>query len=44
MANYSRVNQVVSVGEYAIRGSIVDIFPMGSNNPFRLDLFDDEML
>lgn len=43
MANYSRVNQVVSVGEYAIRGSIVDIFPMGSNNPFRLDLFDDEI-
>ena len=43
MANYSRVNQVVSVGEYAIRGSIVDIFPMGSDKPFRLDLFDDEI-
>ena len=30
-------------GEYAIRGSIVDLYPMGSPHPFRLDFFDDEL-
>lgn len=42
-AGYSKVNQVISHGEFAIRGSIVDVFPMGSDSPFRLDLFDNEI-
>jgi transcription-repair coupling factor (superfamily II helicase) len=42
-AGYHAVNQVREHGEYAVRGSIVDIYPMGSKTPFRLDLFDDEI-
>lgn len=42
-AGYTPVNQVLSHGEMAIRGSLIDIFPMGSKVPFRLDLFDDEI-
>jgi len=42
-AGYAQVGQVMAHGEYAIRGSIVDLFPMGSDLPFRLDLFDDEI-
>jgi len=42
-AGYAQVGQVMSHGEFAIRGSIVDLFPMGSNRPYRLDLFDDEI-
>ncbi len=42
-AGYRAVNQVVSHGEYAQRGSLVDVFPMGSELPFRIDLFDDEI-
>lgn len=30
-------------GEYASRGSLVDLFPMGSNAPYRIDFFDDEV-
>ena len=33
----------VSPGEYSIRGGLVDLFPMGSALPYRLDLFDDEI-
>ncbi|MBD3754189.1 MAG: transcription-repair coupling factor [Gammaproteobacteria bacterium] len=40
---YQRVGQVMEHGEFAIRGSIIDLFPMGSKQPFRLDLFDDEI-
>ncbi|MDX1796054.1 MAG: CarD family transcriptional regulator, partial [Hydrogenovibrio sp.] len=40
---YQRVNQVVEHGEFAVRGSLIDLFPMGSRSPFRLDLFDDEI-
>ena len=40
---YQRVSQVMEHGEFAIRGSIIDVFPMGSKQPFRLDLFDDEI-
>jgi transcription-repair coupling factor (superfamily II helicase) len=39
-AGYYSVDQVMSCGEYAIRGGIVDIFPSGQDKPFRLDLFD----
>jgi transcription-repair coupling factor (superfamily II helicase) len=37
------VTQVVSPGEYAVRGGLIDLFPMGSLVPFRVDLFDDEI-
>ena len=42
-AGYLHVQQVMEHGEYAIRGSIVDLYPMGSKHPFRLDFFDDEL-
>ncbi len=42
-ANYAAVHQVMSPGEFALRGGLVDIFPMGADAPFRLDLFDDEI-
>lgn len=42
-AGYRCVNQVREHGEFAVRGSIMDIFPMGSTLPFRIDLFDDEI-
>ena len=37
---YSCVTKVMEHGEFAVRGSIIDIFPMGSDNPFRIDLLD----
>lgn len=40
---YHLVEQVYEHGEFAVRGSIIDIFPMGSNNPYRIELFDDEV-
>ena len=43
LAGYSHVTQVVSPGEYAVRGGLIDLFPMGSTVPFRVDLFDDEI-
>ena len=42
-AGYHHVSQVVSPGEFSVRGGLVDLFPMGSGLPFRLDLFDDEI-
>ena len=41
LAGYSHVNQVMSPGEYSVRGGLIDLFPMGSALPYRLDLFDD---
>ncbi|MBU3740065.1 MAG: transcription-repair coupling factor, partial [Rhodoferax sp.] len=43
LAGYSHVTQVVSPGEYAVRGGLIDLFPMGSAMPYRVDLFDDEI-
>jgi transcription-repair coupling factor (superfamily II helicase) len=43
LAGYSHVSQVVSPGEYTVRGGLIDIFPMGSLVPYRVDLFDDEI-
>ena len=40
---YNRVEQVMENGEYAVRGDIIDIFPMGTNMPIRIDFFDDEI-
>lgn len=42
-AGYRAVNQVMAHGEYSVRGSIMDLFPMGSNEPYRIDYFDDEI-
>jgi len=42
-AGYRCVDSVMEHGEFAIRGAIVDIFPMGSDVPYRVDLFDDEI-
>ncbi len=42
-AGYHRVSQVIAHGEFAIRGALLDLFPMGSHLPFRIDLFDDEV-
>ena len=42
-AGYTHVSNVVATGEFAIRGGIVDLFPMGSNMPYRIDLFDKEI-
>ncbi|MBU4180499.1 MAG: transcription-repair coupling factor [Gammaproteobacteria bacterium] len=43
LAGYQHVTQVVSPGEYAVRGGLIDLFPMGSQVPYRVDLFDDEI-
>jgi len=43
LAGYSHVQQVLSPGEYCVRGGIIDLFAMGSVLPYRLDLFDDEI-
>ncbi len=40
---YHLVEQVYEHGEFAVRGSIIDLFPMGSNQPYRIELFDDEV-
>lgn len=40
---YRHVDTVYQHGEYAVRGAIFDIFPMGSNAPIRIELFDDEI-
>ena len=43
LAGYHHVSQVISPGEYSIRGGLIDLFPMGSLVPYRIDLFDDEI-
>ena len=43
LANYAHVSQVTVPGEFCVRGSLIDLFPMGSIVPYRLDLFDDEI-
>ncbi|WP_413493282.1 transcription-repair coupling factor [Morganella psychrotolerans] len=40
---YRSVEQVLEHGEFAIRGALLDLFPMGSELPFRIDFFDDEI-
>ena len=42
-AGYASVPQVMEHGEFAVRGALLDIFPMGSPAPFRIDLFDEEI-
>ncbi len=43
LAGYQHVSQVVQPGEYAVRGGLIDLFPMGSPVPYRVDLFGDEV-
>ena len=42
-AGYRCVDTVYEHGEFAVRGALLDIFPMGSPLPYRVDLFDDEI-
>jgi transcription-repair coupling factor (superfamily II helicase) len=42
-AGYYHVNHVHEHGEFAVRGALIDIFPMGAKRPFRVELFDDEI-
>ena len=42
-AGYNHVQQVLAPGEYCVRGGLIDLFPMGSPTPYRIDLFDDEI-
>jgi transcription-repair coupling factor (superfamily II helicase) len=43
MAGYAAVTQVVAHGEFAVRGSLIDVFPMGSDMPYRIDLLDRDV-
>ncbi len=43
IAGYTHVTQVVAPGEYSFRGGLIDIFPMGSVLPYRIDLFDEDI-
>ncbi len=40
---YNRVNTVMEHGEFSIKGSLIDLYPMGAKSPYRLDLFDQEI-
>ncbi|MGX2975140.1 transcription-repair coupling factor [Ursidibacter arcticus] len=42
-AGYRAVEQVLEYGEYAVRGALLDLYPMGAEQPYRLDFFDDEI-
>ncbi|MCU0842524.1 MAG: transcription-repair coupling factor [Thiobacillaceae bacterium] len=42
-AGYGHVNQVLSPGEFAVRGGLIDLFPTGAALPFRIELLDDEV-
>ncbi len=43
LSGYAAVTQVVAHGEFAVRGSLLDVFPMGSDAPYRIDLLDREV-
>ena len=40
---YRRVSIVEEIGDYAVRGSVVDFFPINTKSPIRIELFDDEI-
>ena len=42
-AGYRNVPQVAEPGDFAVRGALIDIFPMGSAEPYRVELFDDDV-
>src|SRR5271156_3322366 len=43
LAGYAAVTQVVAHGEFAVRGSLLDVFPMGSDTPYRIDMLDRDV-
>ena len=43
VAGYTHVTQVIAPGEFSFRGGLIDLFPMGSVLPYRIDLFDDQI-
>jgi transcription-repair coupling factor (superfamily II helicase) len=43
LAGYQHVTQVVAAGEYSVRGGLIDLFPMGTSLPYRIELFDDQV-
>jgi transcription-repair coupling factor (superfamily II helicase) len=43
LAGYQHVTQVVAAGEYSVRGGLIDLFPMGTQLPYRIELFDNEV-
>ncbi|MBA3478065.1 MAG: DEAD/DEAH box helicase, partial [Lautropia sp.] len=43
IAGYEHVSQVIRPGEYGVRGGLIDIFPMGAELPYRIDLFGDQI-
>src|SRR5438270_7543331 len=43
LAGYTHVTQVVSPGEFSVRGGLIDLYPMGSALPYRIDRFGDEI-
>ena len=43
LAGYTHVTQVLSPGEYSIRGGLIDLFPMGSPLPYRIDRMGNEI-
>ncbi len=43
LAGYAAVTQVVAHGEFAVRGSLIDVYPMGSDTPFRIDMLDRDV-
>jgi transcription-repair coupling factor (superfamily II helicase) len=42
-SGYRNVPQVAEPGDFAVRGALIDIFPMGTAEPYRIELFDDEV-
>lgn len=42
-SGYRYVDTVYEHGEFTVRGALIDLFPMGSKLPYRIDLFDDEI-
>ncbi len=42
-AGYTSVSEVQTQGEFAVRGALIDLFPMGADTAYRIDLFDDEI-
>ncbi len=42
-SGYVSVEQVLEHGEFSARGSLLDLYPMGSTSPYRIDFFDDEV-
>ncbi|SMM99600.1 Transcription-repair coupling factor [uncultured Candidatus Thioglobus sp.] len=40
---YNNVTTVMEHGEFSVKGSLIDLYPMGAKSPYRLDLFDDEI-